>query len=475
MDRAAFGDSRTGIPGSVACGKISNGLKKGSSMKVWKSLSYLFLGIVLSCFLAGCSFAENKNAGLPEDPSQKDYLAQMEDNAETFSDSEQDKTSGVGTGNSAEGTGKPGEETGKPAKGTGNSAEASGTRKENGGDEEWFYSAEFDGGIRNICYAGEGRLLIQAESFWLYDRETEDMVGQYAVEGGTVSGLEVFPVEGGYILIGGLMVPSEGKEFANIGLVQGGSGRRLRGWCFDENFVWQKTLALDELFTEEVDRNTVSAAVSPDGGRIVLKGYDAIYVYDIDTGRMDKVLEMKDIIILEVRFTEEGNQLVFSGIQAEAGDVKSVSVYGVMGVQGEDIAWYRVPDYEMSGDILVYRDEFWFPASYADAVGKLLVVDADDLGGRIISLDEEDRTMGVFGSDHGRYLITATSVRNKEGWQIRIYDAASGGELCERYVGTDEEEYFHRTPAVLVCEESGQCIVLNGSDENTLICSFSIL
>jgi len=398
---------------------------------------------------------ENMENGMPQRKTDSILLYK----AEALSDSEQDKPSETGVENQEDAL----------------------NRRETESDGEWFRGWEFDGGIRNICYAGEGRILIQANALWLYDMEDQRMVGQYTVEEGTVRGLEVFPVPGGYLLTGEMINSTEGMESKKTGLSQGmGSGRRVRCWCFDQNFLWQKTLALDELFTDIMDRVSLTASVSPDGNQIILKGNDALYIYHMDTEKLDKLViedtwdlksDGEGLLIFEARFGHEGKDLIFSGLKA--GDGGSASAYGKIGLEGEGVLWNTIPDYEMSGDIMLCQEEVCFPAVYGKAEGKLFLVEETNFSGRILALDTDDRASGVFSSDHGRYIATVSSLKNKKGWRIRIYERTSGEKICDRNVEADDEKYFYRTPKICVFEEQNQCIVLNGADGDSLIYSFT--
>lgn len=335
-----------------------------------------------------------------------------------------------------------------------------------------FDSRRFGGDIEDIFYAEDSHILVYADKFQLYDTAADTMTGEFSVNEGRVQERAFFSLSGGYALVGALY----GAEF-NSSLSS--DVRALKCWYFDKDFVCRQTIDLSGVVIEGGDCFAFSAAVSEDGEKIGIAGNDALYVYDVASGRLTPLFRYNetgyadDMMVSELGFAEHGEKLVFTGSALMADSTENVPLYGMVSTEGSGLACYTSSEYELSDEMILFENEIWFPEAFDKAAGKLLITDTNGKTIRIVDLEGEDTGAdGIFASDNGKYIATIQWISEKSCWRVRIYDAIDGNIVHEQMIEIDEERYSSIVCKVHILEERNECIVVAGRGRQTFISSF---
>lgn len=374
-----------------------------------------------------------------------------------------------------------------------------------------FDGSRFPGSVTALEYAGPGKLLVCADALSLYDAASDQILGEYRFPGETPLFRGFYPIDGGYVLFGDFLgKPLEGgtdetsggqgeamtENAENPGMtVITGNEEGLRCWFFDEHLGLLKSLDLHRLLKEQegwiVEQ---SAAVSRDGTKIAISsaGSGKTYLYSVTENTFRVLLQTSaEVKSGNLRYLDPGNLcftgqsgssslegLIFTGIAIPEGQSNSVPIYGTIREDGSGLNCHTLSDYPLSGEMIPYEEEIWFPEDFQKASGKLLVTDREGQIVRRVELEGEDTGAdGIFGSDSGKYLATAGIPGDinqwKGGWRLRIYDAATGSILWEHPVGTDTGAYEGVSIRVRILDEQRECIVVLGRGEHTLVESYA--
>ena len=374
-----------------------------------------------------------------------------------------------------------------------------------------FDGSRFPGSVTALEYAGPGKLLVCADGLSLYDAASDQILGEYRFPGETPLFRGFYPIDGGYVLFGDFLgKPLEGgtdemsdgqgeamtENAENPGMtVITGNEEGLRCWFFDEHLGLLKSLDLHRLLKEQegwiVEQ---SAAVSRDGTKIAISsaGSGKTYLYSVTENTFRVLLQTSaEVKSGNLRYLGPGNLcftgqsgssplegLIFTGIAIPEGQSNSVPIYGTIREDGSGLNCHTLSDYPLSGEMIPYEEEIWFPEDFQKASGKLLVTDREGQIVRRVELEGEDTGAdGIFGSDSGKYLATAGIPGDinqwKGGWRLRIYDAATGSILWEQTVGTDTGAYEGVSIRVRILDEQRECIVVLGRGEHTLVESYA--
>lgn len=339
---------------------------------------------------------------------------------------------------------------------------------------------KFEGGIRNICYAGANKLLVYTDSFYLYDTVNDTIIGQYQAEESNLVIEGFTALSEGYALITSESGLSSASEGYGIMTYSSYMSRNVTCRYFDNNLVLQQAVNLDNILSSEAESEAeffiLSAEISPDGTEIAVMGINAMYIYDVKEGSLTAVVTYRDeeelSDIYNVSFTGQGNSLVFAGGAILSDNSNSVNIYGIVSLDDGSIEYHTSPEYILCGKLIDYGDEIWFPADETRTAGKMLITDADCRSAHIVELEGNDPAGDVYGSDQGRYIATSMPLPEQNGLRIRIYNSDDGTLVCELRVEDEEWEYFTATPQVLVLDELDECIVLTGIGRDTRLFSF---
>lgn len=354
-------------------------------------------------------------------------------------------------------------------------------------------SGRFPGRITSVLYAGAGKLLVCADSLSLYDAAADRIIGEYSFPENQVRlrGLGVF--SGGYALFGELEDTGPDSGSGSLSMTaSSGNEEGLRCWIFDGQLALQKSLDLHRLLKEQGYNETeLSAAIAGDGTQIAVCGLRRLYVYHVEDNSFSVLLDsqaegsgMRGISVLDAQFTGRGDDpsrglegLIFTGIAIPEGKSDSVPIYGTVNLDGSGLACHTTSDYALSGEMISYGNEIWFPEDFQKAAGRLLVTDPAGQRVRTVELEGEDTGAdGIFGSDSGKYIATLGIPDLTDewhgGWRLRIYDAERGKLVWEQNVGMDTSAYSGVSCSVKILDEQRECVVICGRGENTDVSSY---
>lgn len=341
------------------------------------------------------------------------------------------------------------------------------------GDEfSLFNLTKFNGGIEDVLYAGNNKLLVYGDIFYLYDCVEDTVIGQYDVEVGRVAERNFFPISDGYALVGATYGNSSNEMSTSV--------RSLKCWYFDSNLALQSTVDLVDLVKEQGDYMAFAAAVSSDGDKIAITGMQALYLYDVSENSTTKVFDydiqtelIKSISVSEVCFTEQSGKLAFVGTALLNGKSSVDPMYGTVSLDGSNLVYQTSSEYSLSDEIIAYTDALWFPEAFDLATGKMMITDISGKNARIVDFEGSDTGAdGIFGSDHGKFIATITGWSEGSGWRIRIYDSANGKIVCEQNMELDGEKYSTIVCKVRILDEMKECIVVAGRNQETIVYPF---
>lgn len=373
-----------------------------------------------------------------------------------------------------------------------------------------FDSSLFSGRIESVHYAGGGRLLVYADSLYLYDLAEGKILGEYVLTEGRFQIWSFCAFPDGYALLGTLK-QEKGEDGGQQSLQMTTSTEDvgLRCWLFDGDLALRECLDLHALLKKEGENLEFSARFSQDGEWIVIAGLRGLYLYQVEKNTFLRLLapdsqcdNLKNISVTEAYFTGQGriqngfgptlgeteadrdgrgeaaapSGLIFTGIAIPEGKQNSVPIYGTVKLDGSGLKCHTVSDYVLSGDMIAYEGEVWLPENFQEATGRVLVIDAEGQTLRVVELEGEDTGKdGLSGSEQGAYVVTladANPMGAWQGWRLRIYEAAGGKLVCERNVGTDTDAYSGLSCNVKILDGRRECIVICGRDRKTQISSF---
>lgn len=321
-------------------------------------------------------------------------------------------------------------------------------------------NADFAGKISSCIYAGENKVLVVADELNLYDVQSGQTVATAPISTQTVV---AHSFAGGYLIVG-----------------MGDSG--MMGCLYDETLSNGREIVFGDLLKEDFVTSEQCVAISDDGGTIVISGLNGLYLYNVSSatltklityGEDSKVNSMQISTIESLAFTG-ANELAYLGIgnsfpirDGETG----FSIYGTINMDGT-LSITKNASYKAS-ELFVGKDVIVMPQSFDQNNGTLLIADKASRKERTYSFSTSDEGKdGVFCSDNGDYFATAVLGNDLT---IRIYDAHTG-ELCHTEAISDPDDtYFIRVPQVLMLDHTKTCIVLLGrgiNEVDTLISTF---
>ena len=343
--------------------------------------------------------------------------------------------------------------------------------EEKAGSIALFDSTKFNGGIDNIFYAEGSRILVYADSFYLYDMAAEKILGEFSVSEGRVSECKFYALPEGYALVASRYESSSSAFSAVV--------KQVYCWYFDNNFVCQKTVDLTNLLLDAGGNYISSAAVSEDGKSIGIAADNALYLYNADSNSMiplfyyGETKYAQDLSVSELGFTEDSQKVVFTGYALFEGQSDSVSVYGTVSVDGSGLNCQTFPEYELSREMMIFPDEIWFPEPVDKATGKVLVTDVNGSFLRVLEFEGDDTGAdGTFASDHGKYISTICWMQEQSSWRIRIYDSTNTKLIHEQVIEIDAEKYTSVICKVHILDDWNTCIVVAGKNQETKAISF---
>lgn len=318
-------------------------------------------------------------------------------------------------------------------------------------------SAAFSGGVERIFYAGDNKLLVYADAMHLYDTITGTTIAEYTFEGGRLKDITCTPTVNGYAITGWQSGDGNG---ASLGTA---SGSGVMCYIFNSSLTLKNTFSLDSLLT--ANGGVMAAKASPDGDHIAFSDLDSLYLYSISNDSVSTVISNDQGIgiIGAMTFTQQGSRIVFLGDD----------MYGSVALDGSNLIYGDSHGYALGDSMICYDDTVWIPQDFTKASGRLLRLDGTCQKPSVVNFTQGDTGKdGVFGSEQGRYLATASLMEN--GIRMRIYDSGTLELVAEREFTHTDGNYFAREPrGICLFDDARAGVVLCGYDQHTISFNFT--
>lgn len=307
------------------------------------------------------------------------------------------------------------------------------------------------GDIKNVFYASDNTVLIEADKLYLYDLPAGKVVAQALLENFNQPRFQ--PIAAGYAAIGDIKGSMNGKVVFYSGSLEKES----------ELSFSQITQTDEPLFAEGV-------AVSPDGKKIAYQDGRGIAVYDAASQSVTRILDLESAAgssiwhVSQLIFTGNDSLAFLSGAANPGG--ASIPACGKINVDGTGLVNQAVPGfvaYEIAG---AYDAFSLLGEDDRSLSGRAALQDAAT--GAISFLPMETRQeRAVFGSDAGAYY--ATCALDSAGCTARVYETRTGSKVFEQSIPHGGNPlYAARIPVIRVLDKSRTCIVLMGNRQEDL-------
>lgn len=332
-----------------------------------------------------------------------------------------------------------------------------------------FDQSIFKGKVKAVEYAASGDALVYADQLYLYNLTSG------AVEASTdmdaFREVSFVRCDKGYGAIG---VLDRASETASLGTISEGS------WIcvlYNEKLEEVKRVNLSEHLSDDMIISSTEIALSESGAKIAWASLQGIYIMDLKSEKVDKVLdysaqssngktEFAGISFLS--FVSNGTKLAFLGdyMPSTNAGAESVKCYGTLSLDGSNLVVKQQGDYEPE-EMIAYETFMLLPENFDKADGTLMSYEYKNGAESYISFQNSSEGKdGVFSSAGANYI--ATAVLNDKDMVVRIYDRESRKLLKEETISGLEETYYYRIPQIRIFEESKSCVVLLGRGQQDL-------
>lgn len=327
-----------------------------------------------------------------------------------------------------------------------------------------FDPAQFDGKIQRCAYAGDGKLLVEADKLYLYDTAAAAVL---AVTETPLSHFETQCIDGGYVLSG---MDEDGMMMTYI---------------YDNSLSLSKELAVNELLTGDNVVSETCVAASTDGKKLAVAAMCGLYLYDLEQESLSTLLAfdqnadtsaIRIAMPLGLAFAHDNSRLVFyaGGFSASAADGEgSFSIYGSVAVDGSGLKLTKSSANDCD-EIQRRASRLFSPATFIQNNGTLAWLDGETGSEQTLSFfTGSEGSDGVYSSEQGNYAATAVLDGNLT---VRVYDVNTGELIATEVIENSDSTYFSRTPRIYILEEAKTAMVLLGgsiSEIDTLVSTFT--
>lgn len=336
------------------------------------------------------------------------------------------------------------------------------------------------GKIKGIYPADGSKVLVLADKMSLYDLANGKIAATAQIP--TWSTIRVCPLDSGYAIIGQTI-----SENSSGGFMQNDSEFQFLTVIYDENLVLKSEIDISKLVADgEFLNDTEAIAVSPDGNSIAFATMQGVTLYDrvnqksiklIDLTGEDEKAYLGLSVIEQMGFTNNGKSVAF---KAQSFDVPAVldkpsfDTVGTVNIDGSRLKNKKPVGYAPKM-LTCYPSRLLVAEDFKTASGRMMVMDSKSGEERIYTLSEKKEGGNIYGSDTGLYF--ASSVPNKTGWTVRVYETDTGKLVKEESISNDGQElYGINDPMLCVLDDAKTCMVLLGHKQeavDTKIASFS--
>lgn len=329
---------------------------------------------------------------------------------------------------------------------------------------------EIAGDIKGVFYAQENQVLLSADKLYLYDLDTETILAE-------ASQNEGFDWESYWVIEGGYVSVSQIANSDSSSSMMMESGWNYMGRFYDQDLNVISEFDFNQFGDEELMLMDVkSISFSADGSQVAYPTYSGLYIYDFREQEKTLVVDLETedakaragiVNFEQVGFINDNQRIAF---KAQSFDIPvdpnkpSFDTCGIVNIDGSRLS-NRTFDNYVCKILTAYNSHLFFAEDPSKATGKVLVMDTLDDQIKMHKLAEEQESSFISGSNGGYYF--ATSVSNKSGWTIRVYNTETGKVEAEQQVSSDED-YMGREPIIKVLDDSKTIIVLLGANRDDI-------
>lgn len=329
---------------------------------------------------------------------------------------------------------------------------------------------EIQGDIRNIHYADGHQMFLTADRLYLYNLDTGRVTAETSKE--AFDQERYWVIQDGYVAAG-LKINSEG---GSGGLSATDGGITYRAIFYDRQLNQRSVFDFNKLLkANELILSLKAIAFSADGTQAAYATTAGLYLYDFNTKHKTTVADLtaedakarSGVVAFEqIGFTNEDKKIAF---KAQSFDIPAVpgkpsfDTCGTVNRDGSGLAnrtfdGYTCKELTAYDKLLLLAEDFTIPS------GKILVMEMPSGKTKLHTLSEKRESGFVSGSDFGRYF--ATTLADRTGWKIRVYDTGTGKLEAEHRISHDGEAgYMANDPIVKIIDDKRIYMVLLGANQ----------
>ncbi len=336
------------------------------------------------------------------------------------------------------------------------------------------WSKVVQGKIMGMYPAGGSKVLIFADQMTLYDLAAGKAVATTSKE--ALDMVRCQTLDSGYVIAGEATAKNSG---GGLGLAGGSSGPQFRVIFYNASLKDRSELDLSKLLKDdEALISTEWLAFSSDGNRIAYATMTGLYLYDRQSDKRTTLIDLTPednkarsgiSVVEQVGFTNDGKSIAF---KAQSFDVPAITgkpsfdTIGTINTDGSGLTNQKVDGYSAK-ELSAYDSKLLLAEDFRTADGRIMVRDIKNGGKKIYDLTDKKEGGNICGSDTGHYF--ASSVSNKTGWTVRVYDTETGKSVKEQSISNDgQKAYGINDPIIRVLDGAKVCFVLLGARQDAV-------
>lgn len=322
------------------------------------------------------------------------------------------------------------------------------------------------GDIRNVHYARQGHVLISAESLYLYDVATENIIAEVAQE--EANNEKIWTIEDGYVVI---------REVFNDSTTMLGGTARYLGMFYNDELEVISEFDLQQLTDEEdLFLSLQEISFSQDGTKMSYATHLGLYLYDFQSENKTKLIDLKSEDVTaranisafeQINFIRDETKIAFKAQTLPTQlNQPSYDTCGIVDIDGANLSNQTFGDYTCK-QLIAYNELLLLAEDPVVASGRLMTMAIKTGETTIHSLIEREESGTISGSEKGVYFATSTA--NDNDITIRIYQTEDGRLVGEQQVAVDEQGlYLAQIPIVRVLDDTKTVIILLGSKRDDI-------
>lgn len=331
---------------------------------------------------------------------------------------------------------------------------------------------KIQGDIKNIYYADGNQVFISADKLYLYNLDAGRVTAE--TPQGTFDQERYQAIKDGYVAVGGKVSTSNSNSSGSFLTTDGGIA--YSAIFYDRKLNKKSEFRFNKLLKENEGILSLNAiSFSADGNQAAFATNSGLYLYDFKTNKKTTVIDLnsKDgkahsgvVTFEQIGFTNDEKKIAF---KAQSFDIPAVQgkpsfdTCGTVNTDGSGMSNRKFDNYTCK-ELTTYNKLLLFAEDFTIPSGRVLVMEIPGGKTKIHALTEKGESGFISGSDSGRYF--ATSLSDKTGWKIRVYNTNTGKLEAEQRISSDGEAlYMANDPIVKIVDDMRTYIVLLGSKQ----------